>query len=102
MGDGRRDGGRVLYTWDEKPSPGENKRQEATAEPAFFVHNNMSFRLLLPLFRFFASRPNLLIQIYLIDYSFAASGPRLLARTTPSWQVTATSVPPRLYNYKPV
>jgi len=64
------------------------------------MHNNKSFRLLSPLFRFSTLPLLSLIQIYLIDYSFDTSGPRLLTRTTPSWQVTATSVPARLYNYK--
>jgi hypothetical protein len=81
-------------------SPSKNKRQGATAELAFFVHNNMSFRLLSPALFRFCFHAQLLIQIYLIDYSFATSGPRLLARTTPSWQVTATSVLERLYSYK--
>lgn len=81
---------------------GEQKTVPSSAEPAFFVHNNKSFHLLCPSFLCSASRFLLLIQFYLIYHSFARSGPRLLARTTPSWQVTATSVPPRLYNYKPV
>lgn len=101
-GDGE-DGDRVLYrrTWGGRRQA-RTKDKGTAAELAFSVHNNMSFRLLSPLLRFSTLPLPSLIQIYLIDYSFDTSGPRLLTRTTPSWQVTATSVPARLYNYKPV
>lgn len=91
---------RVLYTWPgaERPSPGENKKTRLKA--AFLVHNNKSFSSIVPFVPLLRFQAQHLIQIHLIDnYSFATSPPRLLARTTPSWQVTATSVPPRLYNY---